>query len=40
MAALDNTMWSEEIPAAGKNGMDLLVGLKGNVCGATPRPAK
>ena len=38
VAALDNTMWSEEIPAAGKSGMDLLVGLKGNVCAGFTGP--
>ena len=29
---LHNSMWSAEIPAAGKAGMDLLVALSGNVC--------
>lgn len=38
VAALDNTMWLEEIPAAGKSGMDLLVGLKGNVCAGFTGP--
>ena len=38
VAALDNTMWSEEIPAAGKSGMDLLVGLKDNVCAGFTGP--
>ena len=30
VAALNNTMWSAEIPAAGRAGMDLLVALKDN----------
>lgn len=36
--ALQNPMWSAEIPAAGKNNMDLLVGLKGNVCAGFTGP--
>ncbi len=38
VAALNNTMWSAEIPAAGRAGMDLLVGLKGNVCAGFTGP--
>jgi GNAT superfamily N-acetyltransferase len=38
VAALNNTMWSGEIPAAGKAGMDLLVGLKDNVCAGFTGP--
>ena len=34
VAALENPMWSSEIPAAGKANMDLLVGLKDNTCAA------
>ena len=33
-----NPMWSAEIPAAGKAGMDLLVGLNGNVCAGFAGP--
>lgn len=36
--ALNNTMWSAEIPAAGRAGMDLLVGLQGNVCAGFTGP--
>lgn len=36
--ALGNAMWSAEIPAAGKAGMDLLVGLKGNTCAGFTGP--
>ncbi len=36
--SLHNSMWSAEIPAAGKAGMDLLVGLKGNVCAGFTGP--
>ena len=36
--ALGNTMWSAEIPAAGKSGMDLLVGLQGNTCAGFTGP--
>ena len=36
--ALNNPMWSAEIPAAGENGMDLLVGLKDNVCAGFTGP--
>ena len=36
--SLHNTMWSAEIPAAGKAGMDLLVGLQGNVCAGFTGP--
>lgn len=36
--SLHNSMWSSEIPAAGKAGMDLLVGLKGNVCAGFTGP--
>lgn len=36
--ALHNSMWSAEIPAAGKAGMDLLVGLCGNVCAGFTGP--
>lgn len=35
---LCNSMWSAEIPAAGRAGMDLLVGLKGNVCAGFTGP--
>lgn len=38
VAALENPMWSAEIPAAGKSGMDLLVGLSGNVCAGFTGP--
>ena len=38
VAALNNTMWSAEIPAAGKAGMDLLVALKDNVCAGFTGP--
>ncbi len=33
-----NSMWSSEIPAAGRAGMDLLVGLEGNVCAGFAGP--
>ncbi len=36
--ALGNAMWSAEIPAAGKSGMDLLVGLRGNTCAGFTGP--
>lgn len=36
--SLGNPQWSVEIPAAGKAGMDLLVGLKGNVCAGFTGP--
>lgn len=36
--ALQNPMWSAEIPAAGEAGMDLLVGLKGNTCAGFTGP--
>ena len=36
--ALGNPMWSQEIPAAGKAGMELLVGLKGNTCAGFTGP--
>lgn len=36
--ALGNSMWSAEIPAAGKAGMDLLVGLKDNTCAGFTGP--
>jgi ribosomal protein S18 acetylase RimI-like enzyme len=36
--ALNNTMWSAEIPAAGRAGMDLLVALKENVCAGFTGP--
>ena len=36
--ALQNPMWSAEIPAAGKANMDLLVGLKDNVCAGFTGP--
>ena len=36
--ALGNAMWSAEIPAAGENGMDLLVGLKDNTCAGFTGP--
>lgn len=35
---LNNPVWSEEIPAAGRTGMDLLVGLYGNVCAGFTGP--
>ena len=35
---LGNPVWSEEIPAAGKAGMDLLVGLYDNVCAGFTGP--
>lgn len=36
--SLNNSMWSEEIPAAGKAGLDLLVALKDNVCAGFTGP--
>ena len=36
--ALNNPMWSAEIPAAGEAGMDLLVGLCGNTCAGFTGP--
>ena len=36
--ALNNSMWSAEIPAAGKAGMDLIVGLCGNTCAGFTGP--
>lgn len=36
--ALDNAMWSAEIPEAGRTGMDLLVGLCGNTCAGFTGP--
>lgn len=36
--SLHNSIWSAEIPAAGKDGLDLLVGLKGNVCAGFTGP--
>ena len=36
--ALGNPMWSEEIPAAGRTGMNLLVALKGNTCAGFTGP--
>ena len=38
VASLDNAMWSAEIPAAGRDGMDLLVGLKGDTCAGFTGP--
>jgi len=37
-AALGNPVWSEEIPRAGRTGMDLLVALDGNVCAGFTGP--
>lgn len=36
--ALNNPMWSQEIPAAGASGMELLVGLQGNTCAGFTGP--
>lgn len=36
--SLHNSMWSAEIPSAGRAGMDLLVGLEGNVCAGFTGP--
>jgi len=36
--SLNNSMWSAEIPEAGRKGMDLLVGLSGNVCAGFTGP--
>ena len=38
VASLENPMWSAEIPAAGKSGMELLVGLQGNTCAGFTGP--
>ena len=38
MDRLGNSMWSAEIPAAGRAGMDLLVGLKDNICAGFAGP--
>ena len=38
VGALNNAMWSAEIPAAGRSGMDLLVGLYGNTCAGFTGP--
>ncbi len=38
VVALENPMWSAEIPAAGKAGMDLLVGLRGDTCAGFTGP--
>ncbi len=38
VAALENPMWSAEIPQAGKDGLDLLVGLQGNTCAGFTGP--
>ena len=38
VASLNNTMWSAEIPAAGKAGLDLLVALKDDVCAGFTGP--
>lgn len=35
---LQNPMWSAEIPAAGRDGLDLLVGLYGNTCAGFTGP--
>lgn len=36
--SLGNPVWSEEIPAAGQTGLDLLVCLKGNTCAGFTGP--
>lgn len=36
--ALENPVWSQEIPEAGQKGMKLLVGLSGNVCAGFTGP--
>ncbi len=36
--ALQNPMWSAEIPEAGRRGMELLVGLQGNTCAGFTGP--
>ena len=36
--SLNNSMWSAEIPAAGRAGMDLIVGLCGNTCAGFTGP--
>ena len=38
LESLGNPVWVEEISAAGKAGMDLLVGLKGDVCAGFTGP--
>lgn len=38
VASLGNPVWSAEIPAAGKAGLDLLVGLKDDVCAGFTGP--
>lgn len=38
VASLGNPVWSREIPAAANAGMELLVGLKGNVCAGFTGP--
>ncbi len=38
VASLGNPQWSEEIPAAGKAGLNLLVGLCGNICAGFTGP--
>lgn len=38
VATLGNSMWSAEIPAAGRAGMDLLVGLQGTTCAGFTGP--
>ncbi len=38
VAALNNSMWSAEIPQAGRSGMDLLVALQDNVCAGFTGP--
>lgn len=38
LASLGNPQWSEEIPAAGKAGLNLLVGLYGNTCAGFTGP--
>jgi ribosomal protein S18 acetylase RimI-like enzyme len=36
--SLNNSMWSAEIPAAGRDGMDLIVALAGDVCAGFTGP--
>lgn len=38
VASLGNPDWNKEIPAAGKNGLNLLVGLYGNTCAGFTGP--
>lgn len=38
VAALENPMWSQEIPEAGQKGLHLLVGLSGNTCAGFTGP--